>query len=113
MTILWILAGFIAFPIVMFVLGNLFFISSAIMGTRVTGGLTPEGRHVNEGQIWRLNKDIDKELRTGLFLVAEFYGDRVLLKRKDGRHDLPQGCLPIFDIEIMDRSEFVLLGDAK
>jgi len=43
-----------------------------------------------------------------MFEVVEYYGDGILLRREDCRHDLPQGCLPIFPIDILDDKNFEL-----
>jgi hypothetical protein len=72
----------------------------------VTSGQTPLNKHVHEGQEWVLGKDISSDLKRGIFVITQYGGDRVLIKRKDGRHDAPIGALPIYEIGILDHPDF-------
>ena len=82
-----------------------------LFGERITSGPTTLKKNVAEGQRWNLKEDISHELREGIFLVVEYYGDRILLRREDWRHDLPVGVLPIFPIDILDDNRFELVKD--
>ena len=110
-----ILATLICAPVAYLIMYNLWvWAFFAGMGRRVTEGYTPGGRLVSEGQRWNLKEDIHDELRGGIYIIREWYGDRILLIREDGGRDgLPPGALPIFDLPIMDDLKFELVEDVK
>lgn len=73
----------------------------------ITSGMTPLCRTVSKGQEFELKEDISSELRKGIFVIEEYMGDRILLKRKDKRHDLQPGQIPIFEISVLDDDRFI------
>jgi len=92
-------------------LSKLYILFLAVFGRRITEGETINNRLIKEGQRWELKEDIHEELRRGIHVVKQYCGDRILLLREDYRHDLPQGCSPTFDIDIMDNPNFELITE--
>jgi len=81
--------------------------------TRQTSGKTPGGRFVSEGQTWNLSENLSEDLPSGAYVIEQYYGNRVLLVRKDARRVTPVGALPVYEIETLDNENFELIKDGR
>ena len=111
--IIGIIIGFILFPIVSWLVSNIIVMSTIVNGQRINSGTTHGGKFIKEGQLWNLKEDIHPELKAGIYIVAQYYDDSILLTREDDKHFHPQGCSPVYYFDILDNPNFELIKENK